>query len=527
MRSRRGRVEGLRASLGEPKQQNAKQQNGHPPLVMVESNVEEWPIFTMGRSKSDSVVAEHSVLGEDGSELKQRLEVSAPGKYRLPGRLDYDVYSAVMELLEIRGGMPEDGTLRFSLHELILILDLEPSGRTYEEVRRSLRRIAATVLESDNAFWSKGQQRHISDTFRLWDVRFDEVADGSGATSRHEIEFGKLFRRSYEEQYLRGLDIDFFWELGSPVAKRLYRLVDFKRDGTASWSTDLFDLQKRIPLGPYGYVSKIKEKLSAAHEELVERGFLAAVRYKGKSGVEYAVSASFVRRRKGLELAGTREDYIAIKLLTESGLRGDVARDLVAKHGPARCTRYANALPSQQNLRSPAGWLRRAIEEGYEIDEAPEQPHLPEASPSPYDLGTLPPRRPRGRPADGPAGGAAGAPEAPEPEAVEETEPVEEAPPRGPDPAAQEAWRALSEELAALRGRDALPPWWADFGGGELDGAALTVLVPNSFAAGHLDEHFGRDLLGLWRRRAGEGASLLAATSLASDRRVPLGEGHA
>src|SRR5215208_1475458 len=115
----------------------------HPPLVQVESNIEEWPVFQLGRSKTDSVLVERTVQGEDGSSLKQKMEVSSPGKYRLPGRFDYDVYSA--------------------LHELILLMDLEPSGRTYEEVRRSLRRIAATVLESDNAFWSNGQRRHISD----------------------------------------------------------------------------------------------------------------------------------------------------------------------------------------------------------------------------------------------------------------------------------------------------------------------------------------------------------------------------
>ncbi|MDP9437614.1 MAG: replication initiator protein A [Actinomycetota bacterium] len=377
MNSWKGRSEWAREALGEA----TTNRGGHPSTVQAERNVEEWPVFGLGRAKGSSQSRERTstIVGEDGSELKQRLEVSAPGKYRLPGRFDYDVYSAVLELLEIRGGMPEDGTLRFSLHELILIMGVEPSGRTYEEVRRSLRRIAATVLESDNAFWSKGQQRHISDTFHMWSVRFDSVTDKNGSGSRHEIEFGKLFRRSFAEQYLRGLDIEFFWGLDSPVAKRLYRLVDLKRDGAASWGTDLFDLQNLIPIGPYAYVSKIKEKLSAAHEELVQRGFLSDVGYEGKSGVEYAVSAAFVDRRKGLELSGTREDYIAIKLLTESSLRGDVARDLVAKHGPAHCTLYANALPHQKNLRNPAGWLRKAIEEGYEVESAPKPPFLPDA----------------------------------------------------------------------------------------------------------------------------------------------------
>src|SRR5215210_3580069 len=251
----------------------------HPPLVQVEPNIEEWPVFQLGRSKNNSAVVERIIQGEDGSSLKQRMEISAPGKYRLPGRFDYDVYSAVLELLEIRGGIPVSGALGFSLHELILLMDLESSGRTYEEVKRSLRRIAATVLESDNAFWSNGQRRHISDTFRLWDVTFDSAADRNGSGSRHQIEFGALFRRSFEEHYLRGLDIELFWELDSPVAKRLYRLVDLKRAGSAAWTVDLFELQKNIPLGPYAYVSKVKEKLKVAHDELIERGFLSGVAY--------------------------------------------------------------------------------------------------------------------------------------------------------------------------------------------------------------------------------------------------------
>lgn len=465
--------------MEEDRIESSKQDRHHPPLVKVESNVEEWPIFQLGRSKTNTSRVEHTIRGEDGSELQQRLEVSAPGKYRLPGRFDYDVYSAVLELLEIRGGMPEDGTLGFSLHELILIMGIEPSGRTYDEVKRSLRRIAATVLESDNAFWSRGQTRHISDTFNLWNIRFDAISDRNGSGSRHEIEFGKLFRRSFEEHYLRGLDIEFFWKLDSPVAKRLYRLVDLKREGAASWKADLFDLQKRIPIGPYAYVSKIKEKIRAAHEELVERGFLSGVEYEDKSTVAYAVSEAFRDRRKGLELAGTREEIIAIKLLTESGLRGDVARDLVARHGPEHCTLYANALPRQRGLRNPAGWLRRAIEDGYEVDPIPMQTVL--------DVG--PPET------------------TPEPSALPEDADL---PSPTPDPSAAEVWEDLLEDLIESPNSPGnLSTWFEGFVPVALEGEALRVLAPNAVAADYVIERFGSELSELHRSRLGDLAEVL------------------
>lgn len=483
----------------------------HPPLVQVEPNIEEWPVFQLGRSKSNSAVIERTIQGEDGSSLKQRMEISAPAKYRLPGRFDYDVYSAVLELLEIRGGIPESGALGFSLHELILLMDLEPSGRTYEEVKRSLRRIAATVLESDNAFWSNGAQRHISDTFRLWDVTFDAVADKNGYGSRHRIEFGKLFKRSFEERYLRGLDIEFYWELDSPVAKRLYRLIDLKRAGAAAWGTDLFELQKQIPIGPYAYVSKIKEKLKAAHEELIERDFLSRVAYRGRSTIFYEISEAFRTRRKGLELAGTEEEIVAIQLLTRSGLRGDIARDLVAKHGPAYCMRYANALPYQKGLRNPAGWLKKAIEEGYE---------LPDTLPSP-DTATDPSSPPL------PAS-AAEDPSEPSKDSEPDTsvlrDPAAEAPSAelGPDPQAIKAWESLVEGLVALHGQESLPPWFHQLSGGQLQQTTLTVLVPNSTAANYLNDHFGVDLVRLWRQHAGANAALQVATDLGSGKRAAL-----
>lgn len=498
----------------------------HPPSVQVEPNVEEWPIFQLGRSRANSVVVERNIEGEDGSSLRQRMEVSAPGKYKLPGRFDYDVYSAVLELLEIRGGMPESGYLGFSLHELILMMGLEPSGRTYGEVRRSLRRIAATVLESDNAFWSNGAHRHISDTFRLWDVSFDSIRDKNGSGARHQIEFGKLFKRSFAEQYLRGLDIDFFWELDSPVAKRLYRLVDLKRASSAFWQEDLFELQKYIPIGPYAYVSKIKEKLSAAHEELVGRNFLSEVSYEGKSLVVYALSEAFRTRREAVELAGTREEIIAIQLLTRSELRGDVARNLVAKHGPAHCTRYANALPYQKNLRNPAGWLRRAIEEGFELPHPPRDDRPDLRIPPPTEARALTVPSPWGTAVEAePDAYNGGAQDTPVPDSVggEERTAAATVKPPLPDPAAQAAWKLLIDELKALRRGDAFPPWFGEFEGSELEGATLLVLVPNSYAANHLNENFGADLVRLWRDRAGEEATLQVALGLSSPTRVPLG----
>jgi hypothetical protein len=89
-----------------------------------------------------------------------------------------------------------------------------------------------------------------------------------------------------------------------------------------------------------------------------------------------------------------------------------------------------------------------------------------------------------------------------------------------PDPAAKEAWSLLTEDVIALRGRETLPPWFEQFEGGSLEGSTLTILVPNSTAANHLNENFGEDLVRLWHERAGAGAVLQLANSLSGKHAV-------
>src|SRR5215207_5581030 len=495
-------------------------------LVRVEINLEEFPVFLPRKAmRRGSYAFERTIEGESGTRLDQKWSVISSSETALPGRFDQDVFIGVLELLERRGGMPPNGTLEFSVYELAAILDVRIGGKTYGEIKDSLVRIAMTSIRSENAFWSNGQKRHITDTFRLWDVTFDESQNRKGERrSRHRIEFGKLFMRSFHDHYLRGLDTELYWMLDSPVAKRLYRLIDHKRDSSGTWQTNLKELQRQLPIGPYRYAAKIREKLAGPHAELLDAGFLSVVGCPDRDRVSYVVAEDFRKVREELELAGTREELIAIQLLTHSGLRGDVARDLVAKFGPEHCTRYANALPYQKDLRNPAGWLRRAIEEGYELPD-PSQPELPASSEAP------PARSDR-------AGASAQEPPHHSPVSTEEdldslawpappsdqSEQTSSEEPIAPDPEAQAEWQALAESLIVLRGRQSLPPWFSDFEGGQLEGSTLTVLVPNSTAANHLNDNFGEDLVTLWRERTADpAATLQLAIDLRSDRRAVLG----
>ncbi len=119
-------------------------------LVRVESNLEEYPLFAVkARNRTENQLTfERRRQGASGTELVQRWEVEPPAKLGMPGPFDQDVYLAVLQLLELRGGMPRNGELGFSLYELREILGWSVSGNTYEKIRQSLRRISSTTLTS-------------------------------------------------------------------------------------------------------------------------------------------------------------------------------------------------------------------------------------------------------------------------------------------------------------------------------------------------------------------------------------------
>ena len=486
-------------------------------LVRAESNLEEYPLFAVKvrNRKEDQLVFERRREGGSGTELVQRWEVEPPAKLGMPGPFDQDVYLAVLQLLERRGGMPRNGELDFSLYELREILSWSVSGNTYEKIRQSLRRVASTTLTSENAFYSKAEERFLSDTFQIWSVHFSRTKQGRSTRERHTLRFHPVFIRNYMAQYLKGLDPTFYWSLTSPLSKRLYRLIDHQRDGRLVWQTDLSALRQQVPLSNYTYPSEIKRVLRVAHEELRRRGFLSAVDYEGKIAVSYRISLEFARRQRARELSGDPGELFAIERLVSEGLRGDVARDLVASHGAKQCLRCADALEVQRGIRNRAGWLRRAIEEGYELPDTLPLPKTPAETSSP------PPRADNDTVHDPLVAEAEQAPNAPLSQTPnqDQEEPLDEP---ALDPRAIGAWESLVKDLVVLRGRDSLPPWIDQLEGAQLEGTVLTVLVPNSTAANHLNEHFGGDLVRLWLERAGTNAILQVTTALGSSKRAAL-----
>ena len=471
-------------------------------LVSAERNLEEYPLFELKARQrgSKARLFERVIEGEGGVSLRQSWKVIPSGEYGMPGPLDQDVYLAVLQLLEERGGMPEDGELAFSLYELRKVLGWsDDSGGAYREIKDALVRIQLTGVQSSNAFYSAADEQLIADSFNVWSVHFAQrkkrgTANSSGARTtqdRHVLRFHPIFIRNYEAQYLKGLDADFFWSLKMPLSKRLYRLIDLQRASGLSWRSDLFAVRDQIPLD-YPYPSQIKRALKKAHAELEEKGFLSGVEYEEQedstTSVLYRISHLFARRQKALELSGTPQEMFAIERLMREGVRGDTARDLVVSHGAERCLRYAEALDTQEGIRNRASFLVSAIRKGYALPELPE--------PDQESLGSsleLP----------------LSAHEAPQKTEVNPPEDSEVGfPPPTPDPAAEELWGRVLGNAEGEIDASSLRVWFQDVIAVELRSESLTISVPTPFAKEYIETRFKSALEAALGEELSEEASL-------------------
>jgi hypothetical protein len=353
------------------------------PLIQVEVNLEEAPLFMFKRRDrhEESTEARNTVLTRDGNRLEQYWKITAHRDFGLPGPQDQDVFVAVMTVVSRRGGIPPDGRVSFTLYELLEILGKTHAGKNYDDLRDSLDRLSETSIYAENAFYSKEDEDFRSHRFRMWSVHFSRKKRKGRASEHHTLRFDDILVRSYNASYLKSLDSDFYYGLRRPLARSLYKLVDVKRKEALSWSVELEGLRLLLSMPKtYKYPSAIKRQLEPAHRELVEKGFLSRADFEERGRgttktnvVRYRVSQRFVRERsKPLPELSDGERFAADALVAR-GVWPQAAQELVVKHGSGHCLHYVEALPHQEGVKNPAGWLRAHIENAWPV-RVPEGP---------------------------------------------------------------------------------------------------------------------------------------------------------
>jgi plasmid replication initiation protein len=252
--------------------------------IRLDRSLEALPLFRLSDSADDDII---SLSDEEG----HRWRVLPGAGDRLPGTFDQDVYIELLRRFH-EAGEPEDGVITFTLHAFLRAMDRRVDGRTYEQLRSALGRLERTRLESQGMYEHKAsgrsdlqftlltsvavERRRTLDREQLALFKTISVAEPGVA----RVVLAPVVRENIAANHVVTLSSACYWSLDSPVARRLYRLLEVAREEERlTWRIALDKLAEQLPLAQR-YPSHLQRVLQPAHEMLIAAGILrnAAIR---------------------------------------------------------------------------------------------------------------------------------------------------------------------------------------------------------------------------------------------------------
>jgi plasmid replication initiation protein len=257
----------------------AARRRSHARTALLDRSIEQLPLFRLSDTSDDSAI---SYTTEEGGRWRV---LATPGE-RLPGTFDQDLYIELMRRYQ-EEGEPADGALTFTLHSLLRSMGRQVDGRTYEQLRGALTRLERTRLQSERSYFDSSAAELSSATFTLLSsvmierrraserdqlALFAAVAAAEPGEAR--VVISPTLRQNVAARHVVSLNVSVYLSLPSPVARRLYRLIEAARsEGTLAWRVSLDRLREQLPLAQR-YPSHLLRVLQPAHEMLQESGVI-------------------------------------------------------------------------------------------------------------------------------------------------------------------------------------------------------------------------------------------------------------
>ena len=239
-----------------------------------EMNLAVLPIAVLGRNDTREVIEYYGTFWNGEKQEDMIWTVRGAAGLGLPSEFAERVLVALLYL----GAQDNfvNRRMEFSTYQILKVLGRAINGRNYKVVEDALTQLAGVLITSDKAWVEKkkdGTQRRISTkrAFHIIDEFYLHYTE-----DKSFIIWGSRLWRNLQSGYIRRLDIDFYYSIDLPLARRLYRFLDKMTHYKpyTPYAIDVFDLANKLGMVPYQYAAHLKRPLSAAADELVERGYL-------------------------------------------------------------------------------------------------------------------------------------------------------------------------------------------------------------------------------------------------------------
>jgi hypothetical protein len=250
-----------------------------------ELNLVEFPLCTLAhRLRPDQKTLQFEDRVWDSQRngwVPRHFTVTGSDAYGLPTALDDEVLLGLVQVTKLRGFAERE--VPFTRYQLIQILGWRHDSKSYERIEESLNRWTGVTLYYQNAWWNKARQCWVDAKFHVLDNvwlchRGDLVEGGGDDVDRPPLSafvWNDVVFRSFQAGNLKSIDFEFFKQLDSAVAKRLYRFLDKRFFHKRQWEFSLHELAwEHVGLARGYDTASLKRKLRTGIAELEAKGYL-------------------------------------------------------------------------------------------------------------------------------------------------------------------------------------------------------------------------------------------------------------
>lgn len=262
---------------------NDDEQRDEPRRGKDEMNLAVLPIARLGRNDKRTRIEYEGTFREAGKDQEKMIWI-VEGAAGLPTEFAERVMVALLSI-----GAEQNFAQRrmtFTVYRVLKILGLTISNRNYRMVETSLKQLAGVLITSDNAwieYTKEGQQKRVTTShgFHIVDEYFLHYQEGEEDSKESFVVWGARVWKSIQAGYLKLLDIDFYYSVQNPIARRLYRFLDkmMAYEPAKPYQIDIFDLANKLGMATYEHAAHLRRPLKKAAQELVNRGYLSAFEF--------------------------------------------------------------------------------------------------------------------------------------------------------------------------------------------------------------------------------------------------------
>lgn len=272
--------------------------------AVVERNLERNPWTRLYDSGDSEGQEQLSVFTEESRVDGRGWIATVPPGTSFPTSTVSDLYIGLAALYNLQIPLEERGTRRTvttTLAELLTLTGRVRGGRSYQLLRADFDKLAELRIHAVRT-WRDGKVLAREKKFRIIDKVEYEYLRGSREPTGVRVTFSEDVCQSIAQGTYRLLDVQRYFSLPTPAARRLYRYLDLKRwrgpEPKEEVELSLTELARHLPI-ERAAPSHIKRTLDPAHRALVEEGFLESAEYVERRPLGRKRPNHFVRYRYG------------------------------------------------------------------------------------------------------------------------------------------------------------------------------------------------------------------------------------